>query len=257
MNVTNSTDHVFHENSTSTTISLHLTNGSYTYSVSTSDKIYSPSPSSGSFTVKGAVVSESVTFTKYTYRVNFTESGLPSGSTWYVNLSNGMSSGAITGSSYNFTLTNGSYTFTITNLSSYYTTTSHLTVTVNGSNVTETVHYYHWAYITGTISPVNATLTINGKAVTLSSSGSFNISLPNGTYHVIVSETGYSTYYDNFTLNSSSVKSMSISLNPISKPSTTPTKPSSISSTEIYIIIGAIAAVAVIGGVVVVIRRKK
>ncbi|MEM3490074.1 MAG: hypothetical protein QXO75_10550, partial [Nitrososphaerota archaeon] len=47
------------------------------------------------------------------YTVTFTESGLPSGTTWYVNITNGPDSGAITGSSYSFSLTNGTYSYTI------------------------------------------------------------------------------------------------------------------------------------------------
>jgi hypothetical protein len=78
--------------------------------------------------------------------------------------------------------------------SSYYTNTQSSTVTVSGKNITETVDYSHYAYITGTLSPGNAILTINGKAVSLSSAGAFNVSVANGTYHVVASLSGYVTY---------------------------------------------------------------
>ena len=68
--------------------SFYLTNGSYTYNISTNNKIYHADR--GSFRVNGASVSEPITFSKVLYTVTFTESGLPPESTWYVNLSNGM-----------------------------------------------------------------------------------------------------------------------------------------------------------------------
>ncbi len=198
---------------TGSSYSFILTNGSYSYTIQTANKIYEPSVSSGSFTVNGAPMTETVTFSKVTYSVTFTESRLPPGTTWYVN-GTGLSSYENSPSNITLMLTNGTYTFDITNLSSYYTTTSHFTVTINGKNVTETVHYYHWAYIAGTLSPINATLTINGNAVSISSSGLFNVSVANGTYHIVASENGYTTYYSNFTINNGNVKNLAISLKP-------------------------------------------
>ena len=182
------------------------------------------------------------------YSVVFYESGLPSGIAWYVN-GTGISGHAGANSNISFKLVNGTYEFTVTNLSRYYTTTSSFTVTLAGQNITETVDYYRWAYITGTISPGNATLTINGKAVTLSSSGTFNVSVVNGTYQVAASLSGYNSYYNNFTLNSGNTKNLSINLNLISKPSI-------ISTTEIYAIFGAIVAIGSIVGFIVYIKRK-
>ena len=312
---------------TGSSYAFSLTNGSYTFTIATSDKIYESSILSGSFTINGSSLSKSITFSEVLYSVIFTESGLPTGTTWYVNLSNGMGSGPITGSSYTFSLTNGSYSytvatsnkiytsssgsftvngsaisesipfsvvtyvitftetglpsgiywyvngsgllgyestqgsiafklsngtysFTVTNLSSYYTTTSHFTVVINGKNVTENVNYYHWAYITGSISPANADLTVNGKTVSLTSSGSFNISVPNGTYHAVISDQGYISYYSNFTLNSGNDKNLTVSLEPIPSPSVS-------SNTVLYTIIGAVIAITVVSSMVVIVKKRK
>lgn len=234
--------------STASTISFTESNGTYSYIVSTTDKIFSPSPSSGSFTVNGASVSKSIAFSKVTYTVTFTEFGLPSRVEWYVNGS-GLSGSAPAPSNISFDLANGSYVFNVTNLSNYYTTTYSFTVNIAGNNVTETVDYYRWAFITGTISPINTTLTINGKAVSLSSTGAFNVSVANGSYHVVASLSGYETYYRNFTLSAGNMENLTITLNHISKQS-------AISTTEIYAIIGAVVAIAVILGAVVYKRRK-
>jgi thermopsin len=192
--------------------------------------------------------SVSVYSVQHYYTVTFTESGLPSGVEWYVN-GTGFSDHASAPSNISFSLTNGTYVFTVTNLSSYYTTTYSFTVNVDGKNVIETVNYYHYAYITGTISPSNAALTINGKSVSLSSAGAFNVSVANGTYHVAASLSGYNSYYSNFTLNSGNVKNLTITLKPISTPST-------ISPLEIYAIIGAVVAIVAIIGVLMFVRRR-
>ena len=236
--------------STTGTLSFTEPNYTYSYTITTSYRALHPSPSSGSFTVNGAPLSESVTFSNLTYSVTFSETGLPSGVEWYINGS-ALSGHAISPSSISFTLTNGTYVFTVTNLSSYYTTTYSFTITVAGKNVTETVNYHHYAYITGTISPSNASLTINGKSVNISSTGAFNVSVANGTYHVVASLSGYNSYYNNFTLNSRNVKNLTITLKPLSNPST-------ISATEIYIIIiGAVVAIVVaIIGIVMFVRRR-
>ena len=232
---------------TGSSYSFSLTNGTYSYTIATTDKTYEPSPSSGSFTVNGGSVSESITFSKVQYKVTFSETGLPAGTTWYVNETS-LTGHEVSPSDIVFMLSNGTYTFTVTNLSDYYTTTSHFTVTIDGSNVTESVLYYHWTYITGTLSPGNATLTINGHSVSVSSGGSFNVSVTNGTYHVVASESGYNTYYNNFTLSNGALKNLTIDLKPTSKPSPIPT-------TELYALIGAIVAIAVIIGVILIVRR--
>ena len=234
---------------TSSSYTFSLTNGSYSYTASTSNKTYSPSPSAGSFIINGKQLSEAIVFSKLRYVITFMETGLPLGVNWYVNGS-GLSGYESSQANLLFSLANGTYSFTVTNLTSYYTTTTHFTVVISGKNVTENVDYYHWAYITGSISPVNANLDVNGKSVSLNSSGLFNITVPNGTYHVIISSSGYISYYINFSLNSGNAKNLIVSLVPISSPSVP-------SNTELYAIIGIVVAIVVIGAAIVLVNRKK
>ena len=233
---------------TGSTYSVMLTNGTYAYTIQTNNMIYEPSSFSGSVPVNSGPKSVSVTFTLVKYTVTFTETGLPAGITWYVN-STGLHGHASAPSNISFSLKNGTYVFTETNLGRYYTTIYSFTVNVSGKKITETVDYSHWAYITGTISPNNATLTINGKAVSISSSGTFNVSVENGTYHAVASLTGYHSYYSNFTLTAGKMKNLSITLKSNSKPSTIPTA-------EIYAIVGAIIAIVVIVGAIAYVKRK-
>ena len=98
--------------SNTNTIMFQAINGTYDYTVASMNKDYAPVTSSSTFTVNGKPVSVSVTFKAVTYTVTVTETGLPTGTTWYVNIT-GHDSGAITGTSYSFSLTNGTYSYTI------------------------------------------------------------------------------------------------------------------------------------------------
>ena len=234
---------------TGSSYSFSLVNGSYSYTVQTVNKIYSPTSSSGSFTVNGTPLSKPIAFSTVTYVLTFKETGLPLGAVWYMNGS-GLSGYETSHANITFNLSNGTYSFTVTNLSNYYSITTHFTVVISGKNVTEVVDYYHWAYVSGTISPTNADLVINGKSVALTSSGSFNMSVPNGTYHVVISSSGYISYYNNFSLNSGNAKNLIVSLVPISGPSVP-------SSTELYAIIGVVIAIAAIGAAMALVKRRK
>ena len=176
--------------STSCNISFYEPNGTYIYSITTSNRIYRYSANLGFFTVKGRSVSESVRFSRITYSITFIESGLPSGSTWYVDITgnNGTvyDSGAITGSSYSFSLTNGTYSYTVGNISGYNTSKPSGSLTVNGKNTFQSI----------TFSSVPSTTT-------------------------------------------------------------QPKKPSPSSNTDLYIIVGAVAAVAVVGAVITIVMRKR
>ena len=233
---------------TAAAYSFSLTNGTYSYTISTANKTYSPSPSSGSFTANGAPVSSEISFSKYLYTVTFSEKGLASGVSWYVNSTSAFGH-ATSPNNITFRLSNGTYAFTVTNLSSYYVSTTHITVTINGRNTHNTADYLHWGYITGTISPNNATLTINGKPVSVSTSGTFSLSVSNGTYDIVASDTGYYSYNHNITLNSGNMKNLTINLRPVSKPT-------SLSPVLLYGILGTVVVVAIAGTAVFLLRRR-
>ena len=233
--------------SNTTTITSYEPNGTYSYTVATADKTYSPDKGSGTFTVNNSSVSETATFSKVLSKVTFIESGLPSGTAWYVN-GTGVSENS-TSQNMVFELTNGTYTFTATNLSSYYTSASQFTVTIKGYNVSENVHYYHWAYITGTVLPGNATLTFNGKDVAVSSNGSFNVSVANGTYDIVATDTGYHSFNTNVTLGNGAVKHISIDLKALHQNNP-------ISQDVIYGAIAGVVAVAIVGIAVYTMRKR-
>lgn len=86
-------------------------NGTLTFSVGAITG-YTPSPSTGSVTVSGANVSQAITFSANSYTVTFSESGLPSGTTWSVTLGSSSKS-ASSGSSISFGVSTGSYSFSV------------------------------------------------------------------------------------------------------------------------------------------------
>jgi hypothetical protein len=125
--------------STTNTITFSEPNGTYSYTIATVNKNYAPNPSSGTFTVNGANVNIAITFNLVTYTVTFTESGLPPGTTWYVNLSNGQSFSG-TGTTITFSVPNGTYSYTIaTGNKNYVTNQSSGKFIVNGTDLSNTV----------------------------------------------------------------------------------------------------------------------
>jgi hypothetical protein len=137
--------------SSTTTYSVSLPNGSYSYTISTGNKEYKPSYT-GSFAVNGASVSESITFSEVTYTITFTETGLPSGILWYVTL-NGITHNSTTNSII-FTVLNGSYSYTIENPISggssiqYIITESFGNITISGTNTNKNINYTTQYYLT-------------------------------------------------------------------------------------------------------------
>lgn len=228
-------------------LQLMAANGSHSYEISATGS-YAQDIKTGTIVISGNDALVNVNFVEL-HTVTFTEVGLPSGIKWYVNGTN-MENSTLAPGNLVFFLSNGNYTFTATNLSLYYSSIHTFRVEVNGSNVTESLTYSHWSYITGVITPSGASLTINGLNYSLSS-GSFNITVPQGSFNVSVSLSGYMTYYDNFTLSAGSVKNLTIDLKRV------PGSPSGLSPIDLYGIVGILASLVAIGFAVVLYRRKK
>lgn len=236
--------------STSSSIVFTVANGSYSFSVENVSG-YLDSPTSGVVTVSGSSVTKTVTFTEL-FSVNFLESGLPAGEGWSVTLGN--STVTSTGSTISFTETNGSYSFSISTSSNLTFSPTSGTITVAGNNVTQSVEFSATPppsiklYLTGSISPTNATLLVNGKEVP-TTNGIFNISIVPGAYEIEATMTGYQPYYKNMTIlsNQTQTTHLSITLEKIYRPTSFPL---------IYLIIIAVVIVAIIGGVSTLILRK-
>ncbi|MHB1709121.1 MAG: YncE family protein [Thermoplasmataceae archaeon] len=188
VNVTNSTAHVFHGSSTTNTITFNLINGTYSFANSTGDKIYEPSSYAGTFLVHGSAVNlPAVIFTAVTYKVTFTETGLPSGSDWYVNITGQPPSGPISGTSYSIYLSNGSYSYTVQTSNKIYEPSYTDSFAVNGNAVSSAIAFSQVTYkvtFTETGLPTGSIWYLNlssGQTYSLIT-GTILFTEPNGTY---------------------------------------------------------------------------
>lgn len=253
--------------STTNTVAFTEPNGTYHYSIGSANRSYA-SPSA-SFQVQGAAVPVSVSFHLVEYAVRFNEVGLPSGATWYVNLTGG--------TSYNSTTTfiafaepNGTYGYGITLVQGHWAATpSSGSVVLAGvvSPVSVTFLYAYplvfdrpggtpsggsWSVslmgstvLTLVLVPFGAPLGIATRSTTAASLSFYE---PNGSFTYWVLVKGESSYNSSGHLSVAGAGSTIV--------------PSSISSglpwTE-YLLYGVLAAVVVVIVVValIVLRRRK
>jgi DNA-binding beta-propeller fold protein YncE len=120
-----------------TSIKFREPNGTYSYSVASTNKTYiSPG---GSFTVNGPLDFQTVTFFPVTYAVSFVEVGLANGTEWTVGLfaaQRSSPSGSVT-----FSEPNGTYPFLVGTIPGYATSPSSGSVTVAGASTTTRIAF--------------------------------------------------------------------------------------------------------------------
>jgi hypothetical protein len=113
------------------TLSVNLTNGTYSYNFSRSSNIYAADQFYGTFTVNGSALSIPIEFFKLKYSVSISESGLPANQNWTI---------VFNGVKYNLSsiplvlsLTNGSYSYTVYSVPGYKVLSPTATLIVSGS----------------------------------------------------------------------------------------------------------------------------
>ena len=243
------------QSSSTNSISFTEPNGTYSFSVGAVSG-YTSSPSSGSLTVNGNSVTETIIFTKSsqaTYSVIFYETGLSSGTSWSVTLQG--STGSSSTNTISFTEPNGTYSFSVGAVSGYTSTNSSGSVTVNGQSANVEIVFtptptYSKVNVTGTIDPYNATLYINGQIVS-TAGGAFNVSLAPGTYQIQVKSQGYQTFTETISVPSNR-SYFSLGLITLQKNSSPPPAIPS----WIYLVI-ALLIVGVIAGAAASVRGKR
>ena len=125
------------------------------------------------------------------YPVTFTETGLPAGTVWYVNLTNGVKSGPITASSHTFYLSNGTYAYTHSSINTYYARSGNLII--DGSFTHISINYQKEPYIKLSVNPYTSVLSINGYNQTLVN-GTIEGYIPQGYYYITATHPGYKPY---------------------------------------------------------------
>jgi YVTN family beta-propeller protein len=183
-----------------TGLSSNLANGTYEFTVATSDKLYAASYTPA-VTVSGAPTSVDAVFSPFTYSVAFSQSGLPSGQTWYVNISAGASlrgTGGVTTLSAN--MTNGTYHFSGATNDKLYAPSYTAIFAVHGVALSNPVGFSLFSYsakFTQSGLPASAKWYINitgGPSLSgPGSTGNLFANLVNGTYSLSIA-TNNKTY---------------------------------------------------------------
>jgi hypothetical protein len=243
--------------STTTTLSFPEPNGTWDYSVVTTNPLYA-SPG-GSFAVHGAPVSEDVPFALVTYAVTFTERGLPSGTAWYLNLTQGPPHGS-TNSTISFVEANGTYDYTVAATDPEYAPLQpNGSFDVTGGAASEVAQFVLVTFPvtfteTGLPSGTNWSVSVNeGPVVFGTSVGKF--SLPNGTYSFAVGPV--SGYTVNLSSGTIVVKGAPVGLALTFTPTPGAATLLGLPAAEGYALLGGIVAVVVIGALVAALFRRR
>ena len=170
-----------------------IPNGSYPYSISrVSGWQQSTLPQSGNVVVAGSSVAEpTLQYTKFTYPVEFSESGLPVGQTFQVTVGSNAESLVADGGTDTLIVPepNGTYAYVIGTISGWYQTTLpyHGTIVVASAGVTETtVNFTEVTYSvtyteTGLPVSTNWSMTLNG-ATENTTGTQLSFTEPNGSF---------------------------------------------------------------------------
>jgi hypothetical protein len=234
-------------------ISFALRNGTYRYSILPVLGYWTQT--SGTVLVDGGNISILVAFHPGT-AVTFTETGLPTGTTWSVTLIGSTENSST--SAIAFTEPNGTYPFRLGIVPGWTTPTFNGSVTVNGTNVTRT---FAWTQVTYTVTfvetglPSNTNWSITMNGVMEHGVGNLTFpAIPNGTYTFTVgSVSGYTV--------SSSARSVVV--NGVSLSMTVAFAKSSsatflgLSVTAGYAVLGLIILVILLAIILVVIMRRR
>ena len=181
--------------STTSSIVFSEPSGTYAYTVG-SVTGYVANPTSGSVTVTSAAVSVAIAYTSTsvaTYSVSFTESGLPSGTTWSVTLNGSTNSSSAR--TIGFTVIDGTYNFSVQSVSGFAVFPSNGQVKVHGAALQESVTYSRTFSVnfaeTGLPGGSTWAVTLNGSQTT-STASSITFTVVNGTYdYTVAAPTGF------------------------------------------------------------------
>ncbi len=144
--------------------------GTYNYTIATQDKRYEAA--GGNVTViNNVTVPVSVNFTLITYTVTFTESGLPSNASWWVNITGGFHSKVtLAGTSIVANLSNGTWTYTANSTDKHYSSPGGQFY-VNGSVHTVGVNFSISSVNNSSLPPLDVLIIVLILAIILIAAG--------------------------------------------------------------------------------------
>ena len=194
-------------------IETYEPNGTYNYSISDDNQSMVPSLPSGIFIVSGSMVQVNVTFLKVPYLVRFIENGLPSGSVWYINLSNGISLSS-SGEIIEKDLTDGTYSYSVSTMKGYSSDVGGI-FSVSGQNENITVKFEKNVTLILNTYPSSSEVYVNAARVNVST-GSATLSVAPGQDYINASLSGYSSFSNLYTFTSGETFYLNITLSKLS-----------------------------------------
>jgi len=224
-----------------------LVNGTYAYTIAPFAG-YHTARYAGTIVVNGAPVALVVAWTPFVYDVTFSETGLPPGTPWSVNLAGQLTSS--TGTEIAFTEGNGSFGFSVDAGATYLADPPTGSITVAATAFAVTVAFtLRPGYIAGLLTPAAATIWIDG-AVQSTSDGTFNATTLPGVHAIEVVLAGYAPYFTNVTVTAGGVATVDVTLTPAAPGGGSPGPtggPGGVDALTAAILIGgAVAVVAVV-----------
>jgi parallel beta-helix repeat protein len=240
---------------------LNGANTAFTYSTSSTNAAFTPSPGTGSGVETGVDQQISITFAPVLESVTFSESNLPKGTAWTVTLDG--TKGSSTNATIVFHEPSGSYGYVVEPLAGYTAAPSSGTTNVGTSAVTVAIVFTPVKYaveFVETGAPTGATwsVTLNGTTVS-STTASLSFSVTNGTYSYTV------TFPSGYTGSPSSAKvtvsgaALTVYVSIYSTTAPPGTSVSTASTNEIYALaagLGIALAIALVGWALYLSRRK-
>jgi YVTN family beta-propeller protein len=155
-------------------------------------------------TVQVATENQSVPvpWTQVTYNVRFDESGLPTGTSWEVDLQEVHQYLNATGSggTISFDLHNGSYLFAIQGPATFLVEPPNGQLNLSGSDRDLSIQFFESGSVGGSVTPASASLSIGGAGIPVNG-GRFNVSELPGAYAIEVSASGYQPTFANVTVS--------------------------------------------------------
>jgi len=235
-------------------LNITLPNGSYSYSVGLVSG-YHPTISSGPISIHGLDVGILVPFTIVTYVAQFSETGLPSGSPWILNLAG--TNYSSTSPSFTFNLPNGTYSFAVYTSVPYAPTPPNGSLLISGGKSSLFVAFTVLpGTLHGTVGPGAPTMLIGNHSVVVVN-GTYSASLPPGSYTVYVTAPGYEPYRKNLTLSPGELLLLDIRLTPVPPPPHYNNQSGGWESTYLFPLVVGIALVAVAAAVGLVLYRRR
>ncbi|MHB1708785.1 MAG: thermopsin family protease [Thermoplasmataceae archaeon] len=173
---------------------------------------YASNVTFGSITVNGIGITQDVAFSNATdYNISFTETGLKSGSLWYLNLTNGQSENS-TSPTIVYEMPNGTFGYYDSAGPRYSTVRGQ--VEVNGSDKNISLNFIELGMLNLTVSQSGTSLYLNGNYEGKIGNTFTKYILP-GAYILSDSLNGYQTFADYFVISSGKNVSISINLTPM------------------------------------------